>query len=224
MMVTIRLANRGGHVRRLAWLGGVVLTAACYPGDGPTNVEGRDVVVTAYDPDVDYRDYETFAMPDTVVHFTDEDDDDVIDLPRDYDDMVLELVADNMDMLGYVRELDPETNGTDLVLLVGAVGTSSTSWYMGGGWWGWWGYYPGYPGWGWYYPPYWGSVTIEQGTIVLFLVDPNRGDGTDEARVVWSGAARGLLSESSTSGSRVTNAVNQMFDQSPYLSNRVTIQ
>ena len=214
----------GRSLQRWARLGVVLLAVGCYPGNGPTNVEDLDVVITTRAPDVKFNSYSIYAMPDTVVHFRPNIDEvnDIIELPRTYDQLILDAVAENMTNAGYTRELDPESNGTELVLLVGAVGTKSTSWYAGGGWWDWWGYYPGYPGWGWYYPPYYGEVTIEQGTLVLFLLDPQAGEGSD-AQVVWAGAARGLIDSNLRSGSRITNAINQMFKQSPYLGSYVTI-
>ena len=215
----------GRSLQRLARLGVVLLAGGCYPGDGPTNVEDLDVVITNRAPDVNFNSYSIYAMPDTVVHFRPNIDEvnDIIELPRTYDQLILDAVAENMEKVGYTRELDPESNGTELVLLVGAVGTKRTSWYMGGGWWDWWGYYPGYPGWGWYYPPYFEEVTIEQGSLVLFLLDPGDQGGND-AQVIWAGAARGLVDTRVRSGTRITNAINQMFEQSPYLGSYSTIQ
>jgi hypothetical protein len=209
---------------RLAAVGLILAGSACYPGDGPANVQDLDVVMTIHDQKVDFGSFTSFAMPDTVLHVSSDEGDDIIDLPRDYDELVLDLVADNMEVAGYVREMEPEDNGADLILLVAAIGTEKTKYWASGGWWGYWGWYPGWgypgypgygPGWGWGYPPYVGSVNFEQGTIVLTLVDPNRGEG-EELPVIWSGSARGLLNYGGATG-RITSAINQMFSQSPYL-------
>jgi hypothetical protein len=62
-------------------------------------------------------------------------------------------------------------------------------------------------------------VRIEQGAVVLTLVDPTLVDPNEERLpVVWAGAMRGLLSGGSGSA-RVTESINQAFDQSPYLGN-----
>ena len=209
---------------RLAPLGLVLFGAGCYPGDGPANVQDLDVVLTVHDRDVDFDEFVTYAMPDTVLHVSGDEDDDIIDLPRTYDDMILDLVAANMAAAGYDREMDPLTNGADIILLVSAIGTEKTTYWGSGGWWGWWGWYPGwgypgYPGYGpgydWVYPPYFGSTTFELGTVVLTLVDPLKADEKD-IPVIWSGAGRGLLG-SSGAESRITSSINQMFSQSPYL-------
>jgi hypothetical protein len=197
----------------------------CYPGDGPTNVQDADIVVTIRDDAVDFGSFSTYAMPDTVLHLSSEAGDNIIDLSREYDELILDLVTDNMASAGYIREMDPQANGADLVLLVGAVGTERTDYWYGGGWWGYWGWYPGWgypgypgygPGWGWGYPPYLGSTTFEQGGIVLTLLDPTGENGNQEIPVIWGGVTRGLLSQAG-SGTRITQAINQMFSQSPYL-------
>ena len=208
----------------LAIMGLLVAVSACYPGDGPSNVQDLDVVMTVHDEAVEFGGFTTYAMPDSVVHLVGDGDSGIIDLPRDYDDLILELAANNMEAAGYLPQMDPENNGADLILLVGAVGTEKTQyWYGGGcywscwGWWGGWGGYPGYgPGYGWGYPPYVGSTTFEKGTIILTLIDPNGDGGEDRIPVIWSGAATGVLAGSGGTG-RITYGINQLFTQSPYL-------
>ena len=199
--------------RHVLLLGLAVLTAACYPGD-VTNVEQVDVVITTPDEDVDFASYQTYAMPDTVVHITGDDDSGIVNLPRAYDATILAEVAQNMADAGYTRLTGAQAVNADVVLLVGAIGTSRTEWYVTGGWWGYWGYYPGYPGYGWGWPPYYGSVTIEQGSIFMFMLEPSASG--QNANIVWSAAARGLLGYPQPQ-SRIVSSINQMFTQSPYL-------
>lgn len=209
----------------LMTLTAVVALAGCYPGSTNLDDEDYDIVLTVHDDEVNFGAYRTYVLPDTVIHIEDAEDAEIIDLPRDFDDLILDLAAANMDALGYVREFDPEANGVDLILLASAVGTESTEWFYSG-WWGYWGWYPGYPpgwgpGWGWGPPPgYIGGVRIEQGSFVLTLIDPTLADPEDEVvPVVWAGAMRGLLS-GGAGEARITESVNQAFDQSPYLGNR----
>jgi hypothetical protein len=208
-----------------AVLGLAFVAGACYPGDGPTNVQDLDVVLTVYDQDTNFGGFQTFAMPDTVLHVSADIGDDILPLPRTYDDLILGVVANNMTAAGYTRELDAEANGADLVMLVGAIGVEKTQywvyqdWWSYWGWWPGWGYpgYPGYgPGYGWYYPPtYVGGTSFEQGSLVMTLVDPNAGDG-EAIPVIWSGVVRGLLNYGGEAN-RLTNTINQAFTQSPYL-------
>ncbi|MEJ2540925.1 MAG: DUF4136 domain-containing protein [Gemmatimonadota bacterium] len=203
----------------------LLLSGGCYPGSTSLEDEDYDTVVTVHDPDVDFGSYGRYALPDTVIHIQGDGENDVIELPRDYDDLILSLARANMSALGYQEESDPETNGADLVLLVAAVGTESVDWFYQD-WWAAWGWYPGwgyYPpgwgsGWGWGYPPgYIVGVRIEQGTVLMTMVDPNAADPeTEELPVVWAAAARGLLSGGGAED-RITDGVNQAFVQSPYL-------
>jgi hypothetical protein len=212
---------------RFAVVGLVLAAAGCYPGDGPTNVQDLDVVISVYDQDVNFAGFHTYAMPDSVVYVSGNIGDDIIELPRTNDELILDLVADNMAAAGYLRELDAEQTGADLIMLVGAIGVENTEYWVYQDWWSYWGWYPGwgyggYPGygsgWGWYYPPtYVGSTSFEQGTLVLTLVDPNAADAGDDAvPVVWAGAVRGLLNYGGEAA-RLTRTINQLFTQSPYL-------
>ncbi len=211
-----RRIARWGVLAALAVAGSLV---ACYPGSTDLADEEYDIVLTVRDEQVDFGAYRTYVMPDTVIHI--ENGDDTIELSRDYDDLILSLVETNMDALGYDRELDPEANGSDLILLAAAVGTESVDWFYGyWDWWGWWpgwGYYPpGFgPGWGWGYPPgYIGAVRIEQGSVLLTLVDPAVVDeDSEELPVVWAAAVRGLLSGGNAQA-RLTGGINQAFLQS----------
>ena len=218
-----RSSNR--RWRRSAALVLVVAAGACYPGDGPTNVQDLDIVLTLYDQEINFRSFQTFAMPDTVLHVSNDTLDILIPVSRENDELILDLVAENMIAAGYFREFDNHANGADLVMLVGAIATEQTEYWVYQDWWGYWGYwrgwgYPGYPaygpGYGWYYPPtYVGSTTFEQGSLVLTLVDPNAA-GIDGVPVIWSGVVRGLLNYGGETG-RITSGIDQAFSQSPYL-------
>ena len=142
----LSFVRSAGALRRvsLAALLGLVAVAGCYPGSTNLDDEDYDIVNTVYDDEADFASYRTYALPDTVIHIEDSDEVDIIELPRDFDDLILDLAEANMNALGYVRESDPEANGVDLILLASAVGTESTEWFYGG-WCGSWGWYPGYP-------------------------------------------------------------------------------
>ena len=207
-------------------LGLLLYLPACYPGN-PTDAQQLDVVITTRDTTANITAATTYAMPDSVVHWEADSAEGIIDLTREFDDLILSTVRTNMANYGYQLEAEPENNGADLVMLVSAVGTRTSNWYVSGGWWGGWGWWPGWgwggwpgygPGWGWYWPPYVGNVTYEQGTVLLLLFDPNAPVQGDSLGVLWGGAVRGLLQASSTpSEQRITQGINRAFEQSPYL-------
>ena len=168
-------------------------------------------------------------MPDSVVYLIDPEDDDAEEPDRTYDELILETVASNMEALGYTREMDPETNGADIFMLVSITTSdwlaySSYGWWDYWGWYGGWGYYPGYgSGWGWYYPPcyYCGTqvYSYSTGTIFMDMVDPDEPiEDDEEGLIVWTGALNGVLSSGgSGTENRITTGINQAFKQSSYL-------
>ena len=95
------------------------------------------------------------------------------------------------------------------VTLFPAVWTNTTVYYWYD-YWCWYDYY--YCGWGWYYPSY---TTYTTGTLVMFMVPAEQ--GSVEPLSVWTSAVNGLMS-GTYDVSRVTNAIDQAFEQSPYLN------
>lgn len=224
---------RGSTARLLSAALLAAVASSCHPGD-ITSVADADVVITAYDPAFSFASVRTYAMPDSVVAIDIDGSNNIYD--HALDAQILANVASNMAAAGFVREPDPETNGADLILLVG-VNVSNNymaytyypydPWY---GWYGGWNYWGGYPGYGGYYPWYPGyggypgytSVSnIKTGSIVLELVDPNVTGSATEGQslaVRWAAVLNGLA-EGDAGSARVSRAIDQAFDQSPYLGN-----
>lgn len=199
-----------------------LLLAGCYP-NGPDYVEQLDLVVTNYDPDFSFTSTSTYSLPDKVVIVSGEDidDPDGNGEPEYVDDataaLILSGIRDGMNGYGYT-EVD-ETSDPDLIILPAAMQTTYLYYYYD--WWYWSWYYPGYPGYGWgwyypgYYPPYYSSYTT--GTLLVSMTDPNNQKPDDNIPVVWTGVGNGLMNYGN-SAQRITDGVNQMFAQSPYLT------
>ena len=206
-----------------AFAGTLLLFASCYPGE-VTNIAEFDIVVTTHDDTVTFTSFATYALLDSVVHIDlmDNANDDLLD--RSNDALILAQVVAGIEGLGYVEEMDPANNTPDVVLLVGALAVEKDA-YFSYGWWPYWGWYPYYPccygpGYGWGYPGGGvGSVTYAVGTLVIIMLDPTRpGNGVDTAPIVWVAGINGLLGSSATGlAARITNLIDQAFDQSPYL-------
>ena len=105
----------------------IVLLQACYPGDSVSTLE-RDLVITKYDNTVDFGQFGTFAVDDSVHYLADSTDD--IHDERPFEDFILNTVRNNMKALGYVEESDPENNIPDLALIA-SVTTSTWRGYYG---------------------------------------------------------------------------------------------
>jgi len=206
------------------------LLSGCYP-DKIDYVEEYDMAGSMFDEEADFSLYTTFHVVDTVMHMTDDGEDDP-NLSRENDQFILDLVNQNMMDLGYTQMVNPDsTNPADVELLVQAVTTDFYTYYSN--WWYYWGYYPGwgYPGWGGYYPGYswypgypWypggGYYTsYSTGTLIIEMLDNALLNSEERPSVIWMGLVDGLLSYSSAASSkpRLTKQINQVFVQSPYL-------
>ena len=205
----------------------ILTLAGCYP-DKIDYVDEYDVAATLYDEEVDFGAFETFSVIDTIIHLTDDGEDDP-NFTREHDDFILGLVRDNMSEKGYTEIPSPDSlNAPDLIIMIQALSSEYYSYYYGGYWdwypgWGWW-YpgYPGYPGYPWYpsypwYPGYISSYTT--GTLMIEMADRESYDPEDNSvEFIWTGLVDGLLvKNSSNSRNRLEKQINQLFIQSEYL-------
>jgi hypothetical protein len=210
--------------------------SSCYPIDDLA-VEDLDVAATIYDKTYydgpagtlnKFENLQTFTVVDTIVHIVESGTEDVIS--RSYDDFVLEQVRLNMLKLGFTEEPNPDVNPADVAITVSALMSTHEvyTWYP---YWGWyWGYgsypykdtAPGFKATQYYYypwPPYSTYYTYQSGSVLLEMVDIARvNPDVEEIPVIWAGIVNGVL-ESSSSGikSRLSNGIDQCFNQSPYL-------
>jgi hypothetical protein len=190
----------------MAFIAGLLFFGGCYP-DGAEYYEDTDIVYTDYDDQFDFSSKGTYSIPDKIVKITGNLNEGELPefIKEPYNSQILNNIEKNMTSMGYTKVEDPAN--ADMVLFP-AVWTNTTIYY----WYDYWcWYYPYYCGWGWGYP----SVTAyTTGTLVMSLVAD--GDEYVEPAKVWTGAANGLLS-GAYDVTRVNNAIDQAFNQSPYL-------
>jgi len=189
-------------------IGIIFLMVSCYPGE-IDSYEELDLVYTNYDDTFDFASKGTYTMPDKIVKVTGDlaegQNPDFVQEP--YNTEILALIRTQMTDLGWTYEPDPEF--ADMVLFP-AVWSNTTVvyWYD---YWCWYYYY--YCGWGWYYPSY---TTYTTGTMVMTLVPTTE---SIEPASVWTAAINGLVS-GNYNVSRITQAIDQAFEQSPYLNTK----
>lgn len=209
--------------------------SACYPLGDDLTYEDLDVAATMYDEDYytpsgqnDFQDFETFIIPDTIIHIVDEGEDD--DISREYDEDIIDLVRSNLISLGLTEEQDPEVNEPDIAVTISAIVSDHTfyTWYP---YWDWyWPYYPKgpvadlpensyyyYPWYPWY--GYGSTYKYSTGTLLMEMVDVSRIDPTEEKiPVIWTGLVNGVAGGPVAGLKvRVSGGIDQCFDQSPYL-------
>ena len=186
---------------------------SCYPDYGLTTSD-YDTVITLYDNGANFN-KPTYAMPDTVIHFVEAGQGDNID--RSKDALILSTIQSNMMSLGYTKVETTNPDAPDFVILVGVTVTDNYGqvWYPGWGYWGGWGWWGGYPGWG--YPG--GSViySYTTGTIFMSMLDPTKVNSDNTYGAVWLARINGVLSNSLNTSTRITQRINDAFNQSPYL-------
>ena len=201
------------------------LLTGCYP-DKIDYLDEYDLAGTMYDEEADFSAYVTFHVLDTVMHITDDREDDP-NLNRDHDEFILEEIRQNMLDKGYTELVNPDSlNMPDLEVFVQVMSsdfyTYYSYWYDYWGWyggWDWW--YPGYPiypGYPWYPGGgYYNSYST--GTLMIEMLDTDMSDVEDgRPGIVWMGLVDGLLTNNTSSArTRLEKQLNQVFEQSPYL-------
>ncbi|MFN6116122.1 MAG: DUF4136 domain-containing protein [Flavobacteriales bacterium] len=195
---------------------GVALFSSCYP-DQPDNIDEYDIVYTNYSPTYDFKAFNTFAVPDSVVIITGDlaEGEQPAKVSPEFGDQIVGRIRQNMDRLGWT-EVAP-TENPDVLVLPSAVKTLNVdAYYYGGGYWGW--YYP-YYGYGWYYPGYYPTYTsYTTGSLILTMIAPDDLSPTENQPVLWVGVLNGLLEGSDASIiTRMTTNIDQAFKQSEYL-------
>ena len=100
--------------------------SGCYP-DKIDYVDEYDIAATHVNEDADFSEYSTFAVIDTIIHVTDNEEDDP-NFSRDHDEFIIGLLVENMLDLGYTEVENPDsTNRPDLILLVSAISSAVLS-------------------------------------------------------------------------------------------------
>jgi hypothetical protein len=208
--------------------------SACYPVEKDIAYEDLDIALTEYDKDYYfpgdynyYQSFQTFVVPDTVIHIIEEGAAD--EISRDYDKFILDQVRSNLLKLGLTEETDPQTNPPDITVGVSV----TTSEHIVYNW---------YPYWAWFfvfikkgaepysatvgnnYPwqPYYGygtSYSYTSGTIILEMVDNSKvNEATQETPVIWAGVINGAVGGPSDGiKDRLSTGIDRCFNQSPYL-------
>ena len=193
----------------LAMTAGLALWS-CYP-EGAEYYEDTDMTYTQYDVEFDFSTRQTYALPDKIVIDVEIDNGDTtfIYMEDVFAKPILQNIQTNMANYGWTKV---DISAKPDMLVTPAATKSTTVFYSY--WYDWW-YGGWYGGWGWYYPPYY-VTSYTTGTMLITMADPNLENPINSSRVSWMMAGSGLASGAGDV-SRITDAIDQAFVQSPYL-------
>jgi hypothetical protein len=200
-------------MNRVLLLTAVVLTtvAACRKTPNLTSLQNQQVVVTDRELDANFSSFNTYHISDTVRILASDPRDTI--LTGSIAQQLVQTVRTNMNNRGYTFVGKGGNPDLGMVLVVLKDVSSST---VCGGWWGgWWG---GPWGWGWGYP-WCGTYTYTVGTTLLSIYDFKNPETNGNPGAIWGMTAFGVFSNSNqtTNLNLTVNAINQAFNQSPYI-------
>lgn len=187
---------------------GLLFTLGCtkYPPSSDRLLEDM-VVLTQYDVKVDFNQFKTYDIEQTVVKISDKD---TTVISNDATDAVFDQINSDMQARGFEK---PAT-GVSPDLRITLVYYENTYVYQYS-YYDW--YYP-YYGYGWYYPyypTYYSSYTA--GIANINLIDMKNVAPGNTLYLRWNAGIRGLLTDQHTTED-IRNAVHQAFVQTPQLT------
>lgn len=194
-----------------------IALSSCYKTPDTSSLSNDLVVATNRDLRVDFADFTTYHISDTIPRITDSPTDTI--LVGSEAQEIVNKIKENMDARGYQfveRNQDPDLAVIPAVIRVTSVGTVCTGW-----WYGYPGYYPpGYWGpWGGYYYPYCGFYSYDTGSLNIDLMDLLNSEIDNNISATWTATMFGSLNSSDDVNlDRALTAIDQAFDQSPYIT------
>ncbi len=191
----------------------VALLCSCEKDPDTDKLDNDYLVLTNYDSNTDFGKINSFYVIDSILII-----DNQTDKPKywknENSQKIVNAYNDNFISCGYTQAASGEE--ADVVFQLSYI---NTTYYFNNNVGPWWNSYPGYwnwGGWGWYYPFNF-YYAYSTGSIIGELVNTKAPYGSDKLTIVWNAYICGLLNGNNLSYSRTMAAINQAFEQSPYL-------
>jgi hypothetical protein len=191
----------------------------CYQTPDTSSLSSDFVVATNRDLRVNFGDFTTYHISDTIPRITDSPTDTIIVGPEALE--IVNKIKENLDARGYQfveRNQNPDLAVIPAVIRVTTVGTVCSGWWYG---------YPGYwpPGywgsWGGYYYPYCGFYSYDTGSVNIDLMDLLNSDAGNNISATWTAVLFGSLNSSDAVNlDRALTGIDQAFEQSPYITSQ----
>ena len=191
-----------------------MLMASCQKSPDTDRLDTSYLVYTNYDSGTDFKTFSTYHVIDSILIIGNNEK--AAYWNNANSQKIVDAYASKLELAGYQPADDSQS--ADLVLQLSYVNTTYYFNTFSPG--PWWNSYPGYwnwGGWGWYYP-YSFTYSYSTGSIIGELVDTNSPTPlNDKLTVVWNSYICGLLNGNNLSLARTLKAIDQAFEQSPYL-------
>ena len=191
----------------------VALLCSCEKDPDTDKLDNDYLVLTNYDSNTDFGKINSFYVIDSILII-----DNQTDKPKywknENSQKIVNAYNDNFISCGYTQAASGEE--ADVVFQLSYI---NTTYYFNNNVGPWWNSYPGYwnwGGWGWDYPFNF-YYAYSTGSIIGELVNTKAPYGSDKHTIVWNAYICGLLNGNNLSYSRTMAAINQAFEQSPYL-------
>ncbi|WP_336517582.1 DUF4136 domain-containing protein [Pollutibacter soli] len=190
----------------------IVIFSQCRKQPDYDKLSNEFVVQTSKASTANFGSYKTYFISDTIALRTTNPND---TLWFDADaKQLIDAVKAQMQARGYT--LVAKGSNPDVGLALNAVKDLNIGViYSGWWWWGYWGCY-----WYCYYPPYYpyySLYSIPTGTLILDFIDLKNAEQEERLTVQWTSVMSGGLGNTSDDLALGIEAINQSFDQSPYL-------
>jgi hypothetical protein len=195
-----------------------IIASSCRK-DPADNLDGNEAIVyiTEHDSTVNFSNYQTFRIADSVSVVKDGSFQGRAGTA--YDNALIAAIQQAMVQRGFVLQSD-QSKTPDLGINVSRITTSYTGVvsyndYYGGYGSYWDPYYWGYGGYDYYFPYAFGTYTFREGALSVDVLDLKNPDtATNKLKTVWTGLARGT---GIFNDNNVGEIVQSLFSQSAYL-------
>jgi hypothetical protein len=194
-------------------VGLALLIVACEPKPDNLKLLDEFVVSTNFDKEAVFETYATYAIAKDTIGFSSNQSNDTIMIQSEYNfpRPVLDQIRTNLNMRDF-EQVDKDAN-PDLgisVTLVNDYNLFQQVVYPNG-------YYSGYYGYGGYYSyPYVNTYAYNTGVLIIEIVDLKNKTPDNKVKVIWT-SYMGDVYSSVDPVKQAQEAIDQSFDQSPYL-------
>jgi len=185
---------------------------ACYP-DADIYPEETDIVYTSLADGVDFSTIKYYRMYDSVLRFSEEGL--KHQYSSDYDELLISHFEENLKLRGFVKVEEQDSMNADVILVISDLSYVQLSYY-------WccmpYGHESSYAELkdSHYSKPPPGTFLMHASSFIMIdMLANNPSQEDDTAEVYWRGISNGLLSPPMEN--RLTNNIDRMFLQSPYL-------